>query len=292
MAEENIIRISGETDGGIYSKGDTCLLINPFDTFHLFRLYTNWESDNRVPLNLSESGQKLYLIFKNSKTEIRVPEYTNSESNYTTDKSNGEVLFKISKEIVGNILSIGSNTFYITRTYEYRNEDGTISTSPSEEVLYTGRWADENRWTNESLTSSIKSLQKQLATATSEIASLTKAAADYRLRMETMTEENETLKKRVEGLESEVEELNGELSEYRNSNEFTSVVISDNATYQYYKDETEVDENGNPLLNQINSIGAIQANIAGPLNITKTTDIPMTEAQMSNLVKNSNLNNL
>ena len=48
MAEENnLIRVSGTVNDTIYAKGDTCLLINPFDTYHLFRIYNNW---NIVPI--------------------------------------------------------------------------------------------------------------------------------------------------------------------------------------------------------------------------------------------------
>ena len=42
MAEENnLISVSGVVNDTIYAKGDTCLLINPFDTYHLIRIYNN-----------------------------------------------------------------------------------------------------------------------------------------------------------------------------------------------------------------------------------------------------------
>ena len=67
MAEENnLISVSGTVNDTIYAKGDTCLLINPFDTYHLFRIYNNWNTDSKSLLNLSDSGQKIFLIFKSN----------------------------------------------------------------------------------------------------------------------------------------------------------------------------------------------------------------------------------
>ena len=105
MAEENkLISVSGVVNDTIYAKGDTCLLINPFDTYHLFRIYNNWNTDSKSLFNLSDSGQKIFLIFKSNKTEIRIPEFDNSGSTYSVDRTNGEVLFKITKENANNIL--------------------------------------------------------------------------------------------------------------------------------------------------------------------------------------------
>ena len=124
MEDENkIISVSGTVNEMIYAKGDTCLLINPFDTYHLFRIYNNWNTDSKALLNLSDSGQRLYLVFKSKKTEIRIPEYENAGSSYSVDKANGEVLFKITKENANNILAMSTNTFYLTRIFEYYGEN-------------------------------------------------------------------------------------------------------------------------------------------------------------------------
>lgn len=246
MAEENnLISVSGTVNDTIYAKGDTCLLINPFDTYHLFRIYNNWNTDSKSLLNLSDSGQKIFLIFKSNKTEIRIPEFDNSGSTYSVDRTNGEVLFKITKENANNILAMSSNTFYLTRLFEYYDGDGKLIYTSGEEVIFTGKWADESRWSSSSLTATIESLKKQLESANSQINSLTRTVNEQRLQLESYIEENQVLQERIEALESENEEIQRELSVYENANEFTSVVISDNATYQYYKGDTEVDSKGN-----------------------------------------------
>lgn len=246
MAEENnLISVSGTVNDTIYAKGDTCLLINPFDTYHLFRIYNNWNTDSKSLLNLSDSGQKIFLIFKSNKTEIRIPEFDNSGSTYSVDRTNGEVLFKITKENANNILAMSSNTFYLTRLFEYYDGDGKLIYTSGEEVIFTGKWADESRWTSSSLTATIESLKKQLESANSQINSLTRTVNEQRLQLESYIEENQVLQERIAALESENEEIQRELSVYESANEFTSVVISDNATYQYYKGDTEVDSKGN-----------------------------------------------
>lgn len=246
MAEENnLISVSGIVNDTIYAKGDTCLLINPFDTYHLFRIYNNWNTDSKSLLNLSDSGQKIFLIFKSNKTEIRIPEFDNSGSTYSVDRTNGEVLFKITKENANNILAMSSNTFYLTRLFEYYDGDGKLIYTSGEEVIFTGKWADESRWSSSSLTAMIESLKKQLESANSQINSLTRTVNEQRLQLESSIEENQVLQERIEALESENEEIQRELSVYESANEFTSVVISDNATYQYYKGDTEVDSKGN-----------------------------------------------
>ncbi len=248
MAEENnLISVSGTVNDTIYAKGDTCLLINPFDTYHLFRIYNNWNTDSKSLLNLSDSGQKIFLIFKSNKTEIRIPEFDNSGSTYSVDRTNGEVLFKITKENANNILAMSSNTFYLTRLFEYYDGDGKLIYTSGEEVIFTGKWADESRWTSSSLTATIESLKKQLESANSQINSLTRTVNEQRLQLESSIEENQVLQERIEALESENEEIQRELSVYESANEFTSVVISDNATYQYYKGDTEVDSKGNTI---------------------------------------------
>ena len=273
MAEENnLISVSGTVNDTIYAKGDTCLLINPFDTYHLFRIYNNWNTESKSLFNLSDSGQKIFLIFKSNKTEIRIPEFDNSGSTYSVDRTNGEVLFKITKENANNILAMSSNTFYLTRVFEYYDGDGNLIYTSGEEVIFTGKWADESKWASSSLTAMIESLKKQLESANSQIYSLTRTVNEQKLRLESYIEENQSLQERVTTLESENEEMQRELSAYENANEFTSVVISDNATYQYYKNDTEVDSNGNTIPKK---------------ELVKD----MNESQLLQKIENSQLNN-
>ena len=111
------VSVKGNTSSVVYGKGDVCLKINPFDNFRLFTLYEDWRNDDRKPLDLS-GNQKLYLVFKSKNKEIRIPEYDTIDSNYTVDKVNGQVLFKISKKNAVDILAMNTNIFYITRIYE------------------------------------------------------------------------------------------------------------------------------------------------------------------------------
>ena len=270
--ENNLISVSGVVNDTIYAKGDTCLLINPFDTYHLFRIYNNWNTDSKSLFNLSDSGQKIFLIFKSNKTEIRIPEFDNSGSTYSVDRTNGEVLFKITKENANNILAMSSNTFYLTRVFEYYDGDGNLIYTSGEEVIFTGKWADESKWASSSLTAMIESLKKQLESANSQIYSLTRTVNEQKLRLESYIEENQSLQERVTTLESENEEMKRELSAYESANEFTSVVISDNATYQYYKNDTEVDSNGNTIPKK---------------ELVKD----MNESQLLQKIENSQLNN-
>lgn len=285
MDNNNIIHVNGTVDGTIYAKGDTCLLINPFDTYHLFRVYNNWNTDAKALLNLADGGQKLYLVFKNKKTEVRIPEFNNSGSSFQTDKSNGEVLFKISKENANTILNMNNNVFYITRVFEYEDGDGKIIYTSGEEVIFTGNWADENKWTGASLTAAVDSLKKQLESANTQISDLTNLINEYKLKIESLTNDTTSLQERINALEAENEELQSQISSFENANEFTSVVISDNATYNYYKGEEEVDENGNSIKKEIDKyIEQVDAESKKP------DQIPMTENQLSEKVNNSKLN--
>lgn len=288
MEEKDIIRINGTVDSTVYSKGDTCLLINPFDTYHLFRVYNNWNSDSKALLDLADNGQKLFLVFKSKNTEIRIEEYVNSGSKYKTDKTNGEVLFKITKENAGKILSMSSNTFYITRVFEKYDTNGNITYTSGEEVLFTGNWADENKWNGACLTAAVESLRKQLEAANAQILSLTQTANDYKLKVDSLTEEISILKNRIESLESENEELRTEVENLNAGNEFTSVVISDNATYQYYNGDTEVDEKGNALVKEI----ADKTEVYKDTPSVVGDKLQLTEKQLSEMVKNSELNTL
>ena len=279
MSEENIIRVNGTIDETVYAKGDTCLLINPFDTYHLFRVYNNWNTNSKTLLNLSDNGQRLFLVFKNKKTEIRISEYDNSGSNFQVDRSNGEALFKISKEDANNILAMSTNTFYITRVFERYDGDGNVIYTSGEEVLFVGNWADESKWSTSSLTAMVNSLRKQLESANAQILLLNQTLNENRLQIDSLLNENSNLQERVSTLEAENEEMQTQLSEYENSNEFTSVVISDNATYQYYKGDIEVDKNGNPIKKELlKKIGGGK--------------LLLTEKQLEEKLKTSQLNNV
>lgn len=234
--------LKGNASNTIYGGGDTCLHLNPFDSYRLFTLYENWKSDDRKPLDLS-IGQNLYLVFKSKKREIRIPEVDTTYTDYTVDKVNGQVLFKINQKNAIDILSMDNNIFYITRVYEmYDGLDANKITS-DEEVVFTGRWKDDSDTTLDTTTSQLKTLSDTLAERNSTIKDLQATIAnlmaqnvDYAERIEELTQTNNTLA-------NEVSELELKLNEYENGMEYSGTVIGEGtytniiSTRQYTEDE-------------------------------------------------------
>lgn len=220
------VDIKGNTSSVVYGKGDICLKLNPFDNFRLFTLYEDWRSDDRKPLDLS-NGQKLYLVFKSKKKEIRIPEYDEVNSDYTVDKVNGQVLFKISKKNATDILAMDNKVFYITRLYEVTDYSGKKVQSSDEEVLYTGQWKDETSNTVDNYTSQIKSLMSILEDRNKQIKDLQESNvklmeqnADFASQLTTLQEENDKL-------HSDISELEAKLAEYEGGEEYTGMVVGE-----------------------------------------------------------------
>lgn len=209
------VSIKGNVNSTIYGKGDICLKLNPFDNFRLFTLYENWKSDDRTPLDLS-NGQKIYLIFKSKNKEIRIPEYDLIDSEYTVDKVNGQVLFKISKKNAIDILAMDTRVFYITRVYEVTDYTGDKVVSSDEEVLYTGLWKDESENTVDNYTSQLKAAtdlledrNKQVKDLMETNAKLMKQNAEYAESLNTLQEENDKMSNEISDLETQVAEYEG-----------------------------------------------------------------------------------
>ena len=220
------VDIKGNTSSVVYGKGDICLKLNPFDNFRLFTLYEDWRSDDRKPLDLSNS-QKLYLVFKSKKKEIRIPEYDEVNSAFTVDKVNGQVLFKISKKNATDILAMDNKVFYITRLYEVTDYSGKKVQSSDEEVLYTGQWKDETSNTVDNYTSQIKSLMSILEDRNKQIKDLQESNvklmeqnADFASQLTTLQEENDKL-------HSDISELEAKLAEYEGGEEYTGMVVGE-----------------------------------------------------------------
>ena len=143
----------------LYGIGETCLLLDPFDNYRVFNLYTDYTK--KKPLNLAD-GQVLYLVFKYGNKEIKIPEYNNYGSNINIDKENGQVLFKISKTQATDILSMRNKTFYITRVYETYNKTTDTYIKSDEEVLFSGYWAERTSEKESKYLQQIEQLQKLL----------------------------------------------------------------------------------------------------------------------------------
>ena len=224
------VSIKGNVNSTIYGKGDICLKLNPFDNFRLFTLYENWKSDDRTPLDLS-NGQKIYLIFKSKNKEIRIPEYDLIDSEYTVDKVNGQVLFKISKKNAIDILSMDTRVFYITRVYEVTDYTGDKVVSSDEEVLYTGLWKDESENTVDNYTSQLKAAtdlledrNKQIKDLMETNAKLMKQNAEYAESLNALQDENDKMSNEISDLETQV-------AEYESGVEYEGTLVGEGTHY-------------------------------------------------------------
>ena len=224
------VSVKGNISSVVYGKGDICLKLNPFDNYRMFTLYEDWRSDDRKPIDLS-NGQKVYLVFKSKKKEIRIPEYDAIESDYTVDKVNGQVLFKISKKNAIDILAMDNKVFYITRVYETTDFTGQNVVSSDEEVLYTGQWNDESSNAIDNYTSQIKNLMAMLEERNKQIRDLQEANvkllsqnADFAIKLEEIQNENDKMS-------SQLSELEAKVADYESGTEYAGTVIDDNAQH-------------------------------------------------------------
>jgi len=224
------VSVSGNNNTLVYGKGDVCLRINPFDNFRMFTLYEDWRSDEHKPIDLS-GGQKIYLVFKSKNKEIRIPEYDAIENEYTVDKVNGQVLFKISKKNATDILSLNSNIFYITRLYSLGEAYDKNEISSNEEVLFVGQWREEGDGSIEGYTSQIKNLtamleekNKQIKNLQASNAQLMAQNADFAVQIETLQNDNDKMSAQITDLETKV-------ADYESGTEYTGTVIDDNAQH-------------------------------------------------------------
>lgn len=222
----------------IYGKGDICLNINPFDNYRMFTLYEDMLSGDRKPIDLS-NGQKVYIVFKSGKKEIRIPEY----EAYSVDKVNGQVLFKISQKNAIDILSMENKTFYITRVYETTDMSGEKVISSDEEVMYTGMWKDESSNTIENYTSQIKKLMSLLDDRNNTIKNLQESNVKLIEQNVNFATELEKLKEENDKLSSDISELETRITAYESGEEFQGTVLGTGNQYtvigkrEYTEDE-------------------------------------------------------
>ena len=217
------ITVKGNTSSVVYGKGDICLKINPFDNFRLFTLYEDWRSDDRKPIDLS-NGQKIYLVFRSKNKEIRIPEYDMIDSDYTVDKVNGQVLFKIPKKQAVDILSLDNRVFYITRVYDVTDYTGEKILSSDEEVLYTGQWKDETSNTVDNYTSQLKNLMGIVEDRNKQIKDLQDANVKL---MEQNANFATSLQEEYDNLLSYYNLIEAKLTEYESCNEYSGTVVGE-----------------------------------------------------------------
>lgn len=220
------VSVKGNTSSVVYGKGDICLKLNPFDNYRMFTLYEDWRSDDHKPIDLS-NGQKIYLVFRSKNKEIRIPEYDLIDSNYTVDKVNGQVLFKITKKQAIDILAMDTRVFYITRVYNITDYTGEKVVSSDEEVLYTGQWKDETSNTVDNYTAQLKNLMDIVNERNNQIKSLQESNVKLMEQNAEFAESMNTLQEENDKLSADISALEAKLAEYEAGNEYSGMVVGD-----------------------------------------------------------------
>lgn len=203
------LELPTSTQGFVWGKGETCLLLNPFDNYKVFTLMKDYKS--RTPFDLSD-GQKLYLVFRSYGKELRIPECT--ETDAFVDKVNGQVLFKITKKQSSDIISsFTSRTFYITRVYDIYNPSTDTYDQSDEEELYSGKWGIGDEEKVSQYVSLIESMSQQLADKEVLVEGLESELAQYASMYATDSEEYLKLKAAYDELDSNYTELCNKIEE-------------------------------------------------------------------------------
>tara|TARA_R100001163_G_C5061818_1_gene198755 strand:- start:76 stop:915 length:840 start_codon:yes stop_codon:yes gene_type:complete len=149
-------------------QGDGTIRISPFDDFFIFVLYDEIDNED-TPIDLTNVGD-IYLSFIGENDQIVIKNHTQVEE---VDLSQGEVLFKITKDDSKKILGLDNNNFYVST----KMTDPVDSSVSDETVLYQGIWLAYSEATRTSLTSQIDD-----------------QAALYAVELAKLKEENELLK--------------------------------------------------------------------------------------------------
>lgn len=226
------VSVKGNTNSIVYGKGDICLKLNPFDNFRMFTLYEDWRNDDRKPIDLS-NGQKIYLVFKSKKKEIRIPEYDLIDSDYTVDKVNGQVLFKISKKDAIDALAMDTDIFYITRVYDILDSSGKKVTSSEEEVLYVGKYKDETSNTVDNYTSQVKNMMNIIEDRNGQIKDLQESNVELMKQNADLSVQLADIQDEMNKLNSRIAELESELIKYQSGNIYDGTIIDTGATITY-----------------------------------------------------------
>lgn len=151
-------------------------------------------------------------------------------SSVKVDKTQGEVLFRISKEDSANILALPNKVFYITRVFAVNNEDGNVVNSSSEEVVYTGYWENSVTKNSRSLSALVEEYAGRLKDAQNTINSQLMELARLRADAIRYAEQREQDRLTIEDLQRQIDELNERISVYESSAEYSGTVIDNNAS--------------------------------------------------------------
>lgn len=196
----------------LLSQGDGVIRISPFDDYFLFTLFDDINGD-ASPIDLSNVGN-IYISFIGEKDEIRIKNFTNVDE---INASQGEVLFRISKDESKRILNLDNRNFYISSKMIAENDSES-----DESVIYTGKFLTIVESAKESLTSQLDTLRIEYS---KELASLEK-------RIEQLTTDNNNLNQTINDLNTTITALknnNNELSNELNNlvDESTSINLKE-----------------------------------------------------------------
>ena len=180
-------------------QGDGTIRISPFDDYYIFTFYNEVDNEN-TPIDLSNVGT-IYISFIGENDEIRIPYYTNVQE---VDLSQGQVLFRISKDNSKKILKLDNDNFYVST--QMKAEDGAES---DESVIYTGKFLSLTDEASQSLTSQIEDLTLQY---TKEVAELTDTNTSLRKEIEVLKAKLAQSQLISDNLRSANEKLTNELA--------------------------------------------------------------------------------
>lgn len=209
-----------------YGIGETCLLLDPFDNYRVFNLFTDYT--NKTPLNLSD-GQKLYIVFRNGSKEVRVEEY-GDDSGVRIDKSQGQVLFKINKKQTQDIMNLKNNIFYITRVYETYNATTDSFVTSDEEVLFSGYWVERTEGNETRYKQMIEDLQNLLNERTAAMQAMVDSINSLIEQNTKLAEEATESERKFDELKQQYDNLCDQIAEMGGKSLVNSLTGEEEAT--------------------------------------------------------------
>ena len=253
--------VTGDTTKGIKRVGDLSLRISKFDSYRLFTLYEKYTDDEKKLMNIS-GNQRYYLVFKSPKKEIRIPEFETNGS-FEVDKSNGCVLFKITKKQAEDILSMktsGERIFHIVRVFEDRDENGKVLAVTDEVEVYNGKWGDDSAFSSYNTDRQIETLNNILADITYKYDKLFQDYNDLNKMYNDEIERRSSLEKDLEAISVERDSLQAMLDEYT-GNTYDGTLLSTDTKYIAFEETLDnisfTEDQYNQAMNDLMTKGEI-----------------------------------
>jgi hypothetical protein len=182
-------------------QGDGVIRISPFDDFFIFVLYDEIDNED-TPIDLTNVGD-IYLSFIGENDQIVIKNHTQVEE---VDLSQGEVLFKITKDDSKKILGLDNNNFYVST----KMTDPVDSSVSDETVLYQGIWLAYSEATRTSLTSKIDDQAALYAVELAKLKDENELLKTENKELITLSQKDELV---IQTLQGSNEELTNEISD-------------------------------------------------------------------------------